>query len=337
MLISKLSIACVPESAWKATMPINVTCHACNQVVAAPDAMAGKKAVCPNCRAVIAIPEEFAPAAIADPTPHDKSSPEPPSDHEIPTSLDITSPRDAQAEEEKAALRILGMVYVFCRDDWRRLPTCAHLWFALFLFFLPWINISCNGRTLVTQTGLQTCHGAFSVDPKFEKMARHDPGLRNENILKPKPDETPPWSVLSIIYVTFVFLGALIGFPCIAFVVFRLHTFAAATHLFSLGLGGAAFLALGSQMLIGFPIERHMTQQIEKNRAEQERRNAQFGIRPMPNDGMDAWFDVEARYSAWLWLSFVISLVSVPIFLLEFVILIAEAVKKHMRQRSDSG
>jgi hypothetical protein len=320
-------------------MPINVTCYACNQVVAAPDSMAGKKAVCPNCRGVIAIPEQFAPAAIVDPIPSDKASPDPSSDHEIPTSLDIIQPpqKDSQTKDEKAALRIVVMVYVFFRYDWRRLPTCAHLWFVFFLFFLPWVNVSCNGRTLLTQTGLQTCHGAFTVDPKFEKMARDDRGLQNENLLKPKLDEPPPWSVLSIIYVTFVFLGGLIGFLCIACVVLRLHTFAAATHLFSLGLGGAAFLALGSQMLIGFPIDRHLKQQIEKSRAEQERRNAQFGFRPMPNDGFDAWFDVEAKYSAWLWLSLVLSSVSVPIFLLEFVILIAEAVKKHMRQRRDSG
>ena len=320
-------------------MPINLTCHACNQVVAAPDSMAGKKGVCPNCRAVIAIPEQAAPAAIVDPIPNDKALPEPPSHDEIPASVDIAqAPQtDSQADEEKAALRILRMVYVFFRYDWRRLPTCAHLWFVFFLFFLPWINISCNGRTLVTQTGLQTCHGAFSVDPKLEKMARNDRGLQNENMLKPKLDEPPPWSVLSIIYITFIFLGALIGFLCITCVVFRLHTFAAATHLFSLGLGGAAFLALGSQMLMGFPIDRHIKQQIEKSRAEQERRNAQFGFRPMPNDGFDAWFDVEPKYSAWLWLSLVISSVSVPIFLLEFVILIAEAVKKHMRHRIDSG
>jgi hypothetical protein len=301
--------------------------------------MAGKKSVCPNCRVAIAIPEQFAPAVIVDPHSDDKPSPVPLSDSEPPASLDIVKPPDidTRAEEEKAALRIVVMVFGFFRYDWRRLPTCAHLWFVFFLFFLPWVNVSCNGRTLLTQTGLQTCHGAFTVDPKFEKMARDDRGLQNENLLKPKLDEPPPWPVLSIIYVTFVFLGGLIGFLCIACVVFRLHTFGAAMHLFSLGLGGAAFLALGSQMLIGFPIDRHLKQQIEKSRAEQGRRNAQFGFRPMPHDGFDAWFDVEAKYSAWLWLSLVLSSVSVPIFLLEFVILIVEAVKKHMRQRIDSG
>src|SRR5712692_5290994 len=171
-------------------MLITVTCNACNQTVAAPESMAGKNAVCPSCRAVIAIPEEFAPATMVETNPNEKSSPEQHSDHEIPGSLDIAkAPEiDARGEEEKAALRMVRMVYVFFRDDWRRLPTCGHLWLAFFLVFLPWINISCNGRTLVTQTGLQTCHGGFRLDPKFEKLARNDRALQNENILKPKLD-----------------------------------------------------------------------------------------------------------------------------------------------------
>src|SRR2546422_2064748 len=47
------------------------------------------------------------------------------------------------------------------------------------------------------------------------------------------------------------------------------------TTLFRSGLGAAAFLALGSQMFIGFPIEKHAIQQADRSKAEQERRNPQ--------------------------------------------------------------
>ena len=139
-------------------MPVNITCRACHQVVAALDSMAGKKAVCPNCRTVFAIAEQFAPAAIVDPIPSETASPEPSSDHEIPSSLDIIQPpqMNSQIKHEKAALCLVVMVNIFFRYDWRRLPTCTHLWFVFFLFFLPWVNVACNGRTLLTQTGLQT-------------------------------------------------------------------------------------------------------------------------------------------------------------------------------------
>src|SRR5436305_1829079 len=102
-------------------MPIQVTCTACNQTVAAPESMAGKKAVCPNCKAVIAIPADFAPAAVVDPEPPVEAPARPPSSHDMPASFDITHlpTIDTRAEEEKAALRVLRLVYLFCRDDWR--------------------------------------------------------------------------------------------------------------------------------------------------------------------------------------------------------------------------
>jgi hypothetical protein len=302
-------------------MPINVTCPSCNQSVAAPEAMAGKKAACPNCRAVLAVPELLT-AALAEPAVVD----------DIPASLDIAGPTQSasQAEDEKAALRLGRLVYVFFRDDWRRLLTCAHLWLVFFLFFFPWVNISCSGRTLATQTGLQTFTGGLTVDARFEKAARNDKGLQNDNLLK----EQPPWSVLSAVFIVFVFFGGLVGFVCIACVFLQMSTIAKATHLFSLGLGGAAFLALAAQMTIGFPVDRHINQQIEKKRAEQDRPNAPGAH---PNDAGATWVDLETRYTFWLWLSCILTFISAPAFVLEFAILIVHAIKRHAGQRDDSG
>jgi hypothetical protein len=76
---------------------------------------------------------------------------------------------------------------------------------------------------------------------------------------------------------------------------------------------------------------------MEKIRTEQQRRNAQIGIMVPQNDAFDTWFDIEARYSAWLWLSCLLTFVSVPVFLLEFVVLIVQAIRHHARQRDESG
>jgi hypothetical protein len=275
--------------------------------------MAGKNALCPNCKAVIAIPE--AEMQIAPWTP---------TDQEIPTSLDISA--RAPTDDEKAALRVVRNIYVFFRDDWRRLLTCAHLWPVFFLFFLPWVNLSCSGRTIATQTGLQASYGGVTIDARLEKAVGNNKAAPKDDMLK----DQPPWSILSSVFIVFVFLGGLFGAACIGCVFLRMSTIAAAAHLFSLGLGGAAFLALAALMTFGFPIERHSKQQIEKKRLEQQRGMGAAGAD-------DAFFDIDVRYTFWLWLSSVLCFISVPVFLLEFVILIMQTIKHHSRQRDDTG
>ena len=176
------------------------------------------------------------------------------------------------------------------------------------------------------------------MDAKLDNAERNNPNqFGNKDAVKPNLNEAPAWSVLSVVYLTFIFFGGFCGFLCMVFVVLRMSAFAAALHLFSLGLGAAASGGLGSQMVIGFPVERHMKQQIDKQRAEQAARNAQFGVQAQPpaDDGTDFW--IEVKYTGWLWLSFALTLFCLPVFLLEFVILIADAVRKHMRQSADSG
>jgi phage FluMu protein Com len=318
-------------------MPINIHCPTCDQVVAAPDALAGKRVVCPNCKAVVAIPEKAAPAAngakSADLDALQAIDVEPAPPLQI-AKADV----DQHGADEQAALRVVRIIYVMLRDDWRRLFTCAHLWPALFLFFLPFVNVSCNNRTLLSQSGLQACYGGFTVDPKVDQLARNEKALKNEAIPRPKQDEPAPWSILTIVYILFVFLGSGLGFLCILAVLFRFRLICAGLHLFSLGLGGAAFLALSAQMIIGFPIDKHVKQQFEKARAEQERRNAGAGIRPIQGaEGFEALFDIDSRYSPWLWLSCLLAFISAPAFLLEFSIVLASVVRGYLRKRVESG
>lgn len=295
--------------------------------------MAGKKAFCPSCKAVIAIPEQDVPVAVFEPQPVEMAAA--PS-AEPTASLDITKPPGmvSRAEDERAALNIVRVIYVFVRSDGRRLATCPHLWLVFFLFFLPWLNISCNGRTVATQTGMQTCFGSATIDPKIDKWGRaHGNFGGGPNVVRARLDEPVPWSLLSLIYIVFVFLGGFVALACIVCVFLRLRAVATGAHLFALGLGGAAFLALAAQMLIGFPVERHAKAQAEKIRTEQRQRNDL----PKGNDPVEVLFDLDTTYSGWLWLSLLLTFVSAPVFLLEFAVLFVDAIKKHMRQRADSG
>ncbi len=311
-------------------MPINIHCPTCDQVVAAPDALAGKRVVCPSCKAVVAIPEKPAASVLDSPREIDV---EPVAPLQIGRA-DV----DPHGADEQAALRVVRIIYVILRDDWRRLFTCAHLWPALFLFFLPFVNVSCNNRTLLTQSGLQACYGGFTVDPKIDQIARNEKAMKNEAIPRPKQDEPAPWSILTIVYILFVFLGSGLGFLCILAVLFRFRMISAGLHLFSLGLGGAAFLALTAQMIIGFPIDKHVKQQFEKARLDQERRNAQAGIPPIQGaEGLEALIDIDAHYSLWLWLSCLLAFLSAPAFLLEFSVVLAAVVRGYLRKREPSG
>ncbi|HZZ82854.1 MAG TPA: hypothetical protein VFE62_30420 [Gemmataceae bacterium] len=302
-------------------MPININCPTCDQVVSAPEAMAGKRVVCPNCKATVAIPDKPA-AKPAEPVALPLVDVEP-----VP-SLPIAHADVAQhVADEQAALRVLRIVYVMLRDDWRRLFTCAHLWPALFLFFLPFVNVSCNGRTIVSQTGLQACHGGFTVDPKLEQAAA------KEKIAARKREEHAPWSILTVVYILCVFLGSGLGLLCILAVLFRLRMACAGLHLFSLALGAAAFFAVSGQMILGFPIERHAQQQLEQVRDAEERPL----VNAVARGGPGLFLDVTARYSAWLWLSCLLTLISLPAFLVEFLIVLIKVLRGTLWKRADSG
>jgi hypothetical protein len=306
-------------------MPIQITCPSCAQPIDAPETLAGKRVICPHCQGAVDIPVK-SPAS---------SSARMDDVHDEPVvvgALNIakTAENDAQTADEKAALRVVRFIYVMFRDDWRRLFTCPLLWPGLFLFFLPWVDLSCSQRTLARQTGLQTTFGAYTLDPKFDKALGLERGL---GIEKPKADDQAGWSVLSIMYIVFLMLGGFLGFVCIIFVLFRIRMFAAALHLFSLGLGCAAFFALGLQMIVGFPIERHARDHIEKAR---QRRIVQFGMRPGPEPDLNL-LELETHYSPWLWISAALAFFATPMFLLEFSILLVLIIRHFRRPRLESG
>jgi hypothetical protein len=194
---------------------------------------------------------------------------------------------------------------------------------------------------MLTQTGFQAAIGGTSVDPKFRKAADMNPkgpvGFDNNNPMRKVADDKPGWSALTIVYAAFVLLGGFVGLLCIGVVLLQMRMASALLHLISLSCGTAAFAALALQMAIGFPLEKHTRKQIDDAKAEQARRANQIGIFPQPNDVFDALVDVEAEYSAWLWLSVLLAFVSLPVLFLEFGIVTAQVVRRHLKKREDSS
>jgi hypothetical protein len=90
-------------------------------------------------------------------------------------------------------------------------------------------------------------------------------------------------------------------------------------------------MALAGQTFLGFPIERHARQQLEKIRIEQEQRVDR------PWDENWDLIDFEVRYSGWLWLSLLTTFCSAPFFLCEFAMLVAETLKRQGQHALNSG
>jgi hypothetical protein len=341
---------------------MNFSCPTCTQVMQCPDEFAGRKAVCPKCGQKILIPtpppplptasnkttlgkleENVSQSPVSIPVP----VPQPPPPPLLPTAqfADDGEP-DSQAASSKAgaiAENLPAILLVILAKDWRRLLTCLHLWLGFLFFFLPWINISCDGRPMASQSGLQTCYGGVTLDQKLERMAKAGGEQNAPNQPAIGKDDDAAWSLLSILYITCIVAGGLLGFACIVAVFLKLSRAGAATHLLSLGFGSLAFMLLAAQMTFGFPYERRMDAAIEKLRRDELKRQADQAKLGMPRDvfgnlgavlgaGM-----IEVRYSFWLWFSVVIASLSIPAFVLEFTISGYQFLKANPIPQSDTG
>jgi hypothetical protein len=128
---------------------------------------------------------------------------------------------------------------------------------ALGLFFLPWIEVQCQGTALVQQTGLQAATKKVAVAETFEKMASQmsGPGVKTSNT---EAKETKEWPI------------------------FLLASAGAAVLAFLLALGGigssggskaSSFLAIIAlalaitQMVVKFPMEKEMMAEMKNKNA----------------------------------------------------------------------
>lgn len=123
---------------------------------------------------------------------------------------------------------------------------------ALVFFFLPWIDIQCSNRSVMTQSGAQIIYGGGSV-PK-ELKAMEDEAKRTGTARK---EESVGISIL----VGIAWL-AVVGAAVTSFLAFR------GTSPFPGNTAGVlcavALTAISIQMAVGFPVVGKMTEDLSK-------------------------------------------------------------------------
>lgn len=116
------------------------------------------------------------------------------------------------------------------------------------LFALPWIEVQCQGRTFLRQTGLQIAVGSVTIGSDFAKMA-------------PSQQEGRGGAAMGLIVLA---SGSCLGLALLA----AWRNVKADVHeLAQVGRYAAIALALVvSQMVFGFPIERGLRDELKKSR-----------------------------------------------------------------------
>jgi hypothetical protein len=110
---------------------------------------------------------------------------------------------------------------------------------ALILFFLPWIDIQCSQRSMITQTGIQTIHGGGTLAEEFKSKQDDAPK---------KGDDRPGPAIL--VGIALVFTLAAFGFSLAS-------AFGRRNRDRAVGiLCGAALALIIVQLILKFPAER---------------------------------------------------------------------------------
>ena len=119
---------------------------------------------------------------------------------------------------------------------------------ALVLFFMPWIDIQCSGKSLATQTGIQTITGMATPSSEIEGIMKND---RRE-------------SLGSSALVATALLATGLGIACLLMALFN-----GKSKLDALGsiLCVLALMCLLTQLFQGFPIKQQLLAKISMDQA----------------------------------------------------------------------
>ena len=131
---------------------------------------------------------------------------------------------------------------------------------ALILFFLPWIDIQCSGKSMATQTGMQIIHGGVSPAQDADAFEKERSGRRGGG----SDDD----SIGSAPLVALAFL-AVAGAVVVAF--FTLCSNQDPSRNLTGILCAVALGLLALQMMIGFPVKKNLGEEL-KAQSKTERR-----------------------------------------------------------------
>lgn len=133
---------------------------------------------------------------------------------------------------------------------------------ALILFFLPWIDIQCSGRSMATQTGIQTISGGASPVQDAEAFERE------RKIKRSGGAEDDSMGAAPLVGLA---LLAVIGAVVLAFM--RLCSAReTGNHLVGM-LCAVALALLALQMMIGFPVKKNLGERMAAQDRTERRAN----------------------------------------------------------------
>jgi hypothetical protein len=136
---------------------------------------------------------------------------------------------------------------------------------ALILFFLPWIDIQCSGKSMATQTGMQTIYGGAS-------QAQDAEAFEKEGKIKRSGGESDD-SLGSAPLVALAFL-AVAGAVVVAFIAIR-SAGDSRQNLTGI-LCAVALGLLALQMMIGFPVKKNLGEQLSAQSKTEQRADEPF-------------------------------------------------------------
>jgi hypothetical protein len=264
----------------------------------------------------------------------------------VPTATSSTIPESQphpEAEEKSDdPAAIMGRMLSYVNWEWRRLPTSFPHWPVILLCFFPWINVSCNGQRLASQSGVQACYGGTTLAPNMQALAdraKAQGGAGANNTNPPEP------AFFIWVFAILAVVGAVTGVLCIPCVFLPITKPAGAIlQIGSLGCGVLCFFCLGLQCAFGFPLENRVA------RANNEARNPppilvnnpfQPGMQiQQPNpfaQAANAMVNIEAEYTPWLWLEFLFTFICIPFFALELGLGNYQLIRFGMHRFADSS
>jgi hypothetical protein len=204
-----------------------------------------------------------------------------------------------------------------------RLVTPGFFCFSFLMFFLPWVDVRCNGMTALSQSGFQACIGDYSESILMaERRQGNQPGFRM------KGDKVRPAPLLWI-------YGLLIAFGMIGGIALSVGV----PRLISLFLCGfVGFVLLMIQLMVGFPI----TEQVKKANADPNLRreienNQMFPfaqVPPFPLPGAGGRDLVWVNMTPWFWIGALSTFGAIGGLALEHAVIFATGKKRHRAQRS---
>ena len=124
---------------------------------------------------------------------------------------------------------------------------------ALFLFFLPWIDIRCSGKSFATQSGIQTIYGGGSLAGEMEAFSE-----KYQDSEESKDEENMGFSPLVALA-----LLAVVGGVVVSFLALRSGN-PKQTNLVGM-LCAAALVLISAQMAIGFPVKKGLSESMAES------------------------------------------------------------------------